>query len=144
MDSWTFCTNLPLARQQSAKQKHCCVVFKCMCALLCVKLPVALARLPPPPCWLCCAQADSSPTAAPACCLNMFWQRKHYHNSWRPSAARSWGAPDNLKGRWPGGSTGHFLKDLSNKSLLSQADWRSSIYIAEGKGCLYYYHVVWL
>lgn len=84
-----FCTKQPLAKQQSAsKSIPVCAALKCVCALLCVSLPVALARLLPP-LWLCCAQTDSSPTAAPAHCLNMFWQRKHYHSSRRPSAARS-------------------------------------------------------
>lgn len=83
-----FCTKQPLAKQQSAsKSIAVCAALKCVCTLLCVSLPVALARLLPP-LWLCCAQADSSPTAAPAHCLNMFWQRKHYHSSRRPSAAR--------------------------------------------------------
>lgn len=61
-------------------------VWCCMSTLLCVSLPVA--RLLPPP-WLSCTQTAGSPTAAPAHCFNMFWQRKLYHSSRRPSAARS-------------------------------------------------------
>lgn len=33
------------------------------------------------------------PPAAAARRLNVFWQRKHYHSSRHPSAARSWGTP---------------------------------------------------
>lgn len=62
-----------------------CVMW-CMSALLCVSLPVARLL---PPLRLSCAQTDGSPTAAPAHCFNMFWQRKLYHSSRRPSAARS-------------------------------------------------------
>lgn len=54
--------------------------------LLCVSLPVARLL---PPLWLSRAQTDGSPTAAPAHCFNMFWQRTLYHSSRRPSAARS-------------------------------------------------------
>lgn len=64
-------------------------MLKCMCKLLCVSLPVALARLLPPP-RLYCPQTDCSPTAAPAHCFNMFWQRRlFYRGSRRPSAVRS-------------------------------------------------------
>lgn len=46
-------------------------MLKCMRAALCVRLPVALARLLPPP-RLHCPQTDCSPTAAPAHCFNTF------------------------------------------------------------------------
>lgn len=65
------------------------IMLKCMCKLLCVSLPVALARLLPPP-RLYCPQTDCSPTAAPAHCFNMFWQRRlFYRGSRRPSAVQS-------------------------------------------------------
>lgn len=84
--------SIPLRLCVYACARTCVLVYimlKCMCKLLCVSLPVALARLLPPP-RLYCPQTDCSPTAAPAHCFNMFWQRRlFYRGSRRPSAVRS-------------------------------------------------------
>lgn len=88
MGSWTFSHKRTDGKTAVKRIRVCVWRLECVCTLLCVSLPVALTRLLPP-LWLCCAETDSSPTASPARCPNIFWQRKLYHSSRRPFAARS-------------------------------------------------------